>query len=57
MFLYDEKTQSGSINGFDRTEYAFSYADWKNKNEKPKVGMIVNFEIGANKEAVSIKIR
>jgi hypothetical protein len=57
VFLYDEKAQSGSIKGFDRNDYTFAYAEWKNKNEKPKIGMIVNFDIGANKEAVSIKIR
>jgi hypothetical protein len=57
VFLFDEKTQTGTINGFDRAEYTFSIADWKNMNEKPRIGMIVNFEIGANKSAVSIKVR
>jgi hypothetical protein len=58
--LYDEKTRCGRINGFDRHEYGFSMDEWTNKNEKPRVDMIVNFEIKENeqaREAVSIKIR
>jgi hypothetical protein len=56
VFSYDEKAECGAINGFDRIEYTFLYAEWRNKNEKPKVGMIVNFEI-KDHEAISIKIR
>jgi len=60
VFFYDEKTRCGSIKGFDRNEYAFSFTEWKNKNEKPRTGMVVNFEVKDHekgKEAISIRIR
>ena len=58
--LYDEQTHCGHIKGFDNNEYSFLMTEWINKYEKPRIGMVVNFEIKENeraREAVSIKIR
>ena len=60
VVVYEEKTQCGFIKGFDGNGYGFSMAEWKNEHEKPRVEMIVNFEVREHekvKEAVRIKIR
>ena len=60
VVLYEENTQCGFIKGFDGNGYGFSMAEWKNENEKPRVEMIVNFEVREHekvKEAIRIKIR
>ena len=62
VIFYDRKSQKVTIEklGGDSHLYRFVLAEWKNKDEKPKVGMIVDFEINENKtvrEAVRIKIQ
>ena len=60
VVLYEEKTQCGFIKGFDGNGYGFSMAEWQSKTEKPRVEMIVTFEVKDHekvKEAVRIKIR
>ena len=59
VVINEENTQCGFIKGFDGNGYGFSTAEWQNKNENPKVEMIVSFEVRDHekvKEAVRIKI-
>jgi hypothetical protein len=62
ILQYDEKKQSGFIKAFDKAGggYGFSMADWQSKVEKPRVNMIVNFdviEVDKIKKATCVRVR